>query len=79
MGNQEIMPISKFTDRQEISISYRGSLAKEASAIGCKKTRKRLIKQLISNEFANCICYWETPETLVVGLIEDIGLFYPHW
>lgn len=79
MSNSELFPVSFFEEKQEVIISYRGRLAKEACDINVTGGKSSLLNDLIMNQFAGCLCYWEGKNTLVVGLIEDAGLYYPYW
>jgi len=79
MTYSEIQPISKVDHQPKFTISLRGRLAEKSCAIKCKFKRDELLKELIDINFMGCLCYWEQPNTLVVGLLEDIGKYFPHW
>lgn len=76
---QKLMPRSVFEHQQEITVSFRGSLAEKADAINCKSERDGLLLNLIQDNFRGCIAYWECPGSLVVGRFEDVGEYYPDW
>jgi len=79
MSIQQILPVSIFDFDQSITISYRGRLAEKASAINCTAEILGVFDELVMTQFSGCLCYWEGKNKLVVGLIEDVGLYYPHW
>lgn len=77
--SQEVLPLSIFQHKQEITISYRGSLAGKASAINCKSERDGLFLDLVKAKFRGCIAYWDKPGVLVIGRFDDVGEYYPDW
>jgi hypothetical protein len=79
MTASEIQPASKADHQPKFTISLRGRLAEKTCAINCKSRKDDILKELINLNFMGCLCYWEQPNTLVVGLLEDIGKYYPHW
>jgi len=79
MINSEIQSVSKVDHQPNFTISLRGRLAENFCAINCKLTKDDILKELINVNFIGCLCYWEQPNTLVVGLIDDIGKYFPHW
>ncbi|MEE2651225.1 MAG: hypothetical protein VYE54_00755 [Pseudomonadota bacterium] len=77
--SQELLPLSIFQHRQELTISYRGSLAEKVSEINCKEKRDQLLQELAKSNFRDCVVYWDNLDTLVVGLLDDVGEYYPDW
>ena len=75
----EVLPMSFYDKKQTVTISYRGRLAEKASAINCTQGRESLLNELITSQFAGCLCFWDSENKLVIGLVEDVGLYYPHW
>lgn len=79
MSKVEFLEKSRYEISQKIRISYRGSLADEVSAIDCKASREDIFHQIVLSNFVNIFCYWESTANLVIGRIDDIGLYFPDW
>ena len=79
MTKIEFLERTSYEVSQTVTISYRGSLAEHVCAINCKAEREDFFRQIVRSDFASVICYWESPANLVIGRIDDIGLFFPDW
>lgn len=75
----ELLPLSIFNHNQEITISYRGSLAQTASEINCKSGRDDLFLSLVRAKFRGLIVCWENPNVLAIGRLDEVGEYFPDW
>lgn len=79
MQSDLVLPLSIFNFQHEITVSCRGTLAQQFSAINCKVERARQFKALVQSDFQGCIVYWQKPNVLVIGRFDDIGDYFPNW
>ena len=79
MKEKIVLPKSIQDCQEIITVSYRGQLAKEVNAIDCNNAKKVDLQGLISTNFSGCLCHFDNEGRFVIGRIEDLGKYYPHW